>query len=211
MPLLQIRPVVARELTGGHRSVIGPELNGRHQRHPASLDVESVPAHWKSFRLHVFSFTPTTTLMMKRLRYTLAIFAMAAVLLPTSAAATPSDTTKTQDRVAPEKVELLRLLNSDSVSEQKHAVRRIGTHAYTGRRDANFFDRLVAPLHGLMINGETEALRIMAVSALASIGTDSAILGLRVQVDDIASPRVERLAQNALDAHTAHQIAAKKR
>lgn len=73
--------------------------------------------------------------MTRRLWYPLAIFALAAALLPMSVAAAPSDTTDSAnavDPVGPEQAKLLRLLNSDSVKEQERAVRLIGTYAHTG-------------------------------------------------------------------------------
>ncbi len=148
--------------------------------------------------------------MTRRLWYPLAIFALAAALLPMSAAAAPSDTTNAVDPVGPEQAKLLRLLNSDSVKEQERAVCLIGTYAHTGTHDADFFRLLVAPLHGLVMDGKTEALRIMSVSALSSIGTDAAMQGLQVQVDDIDSARVQQIARNALAVHEASRIAAKK-
>lgn len=133
------------------------------------------------------------------------------MLLPVSAAAAPSDTTNTLTRMAPEKAELLRLLNSDSVTEQERAVRHINTYAHTGRREADFFTLMVPPLHELVRNGDSEAVRIMAVSALSSIGTDEAMRGLQAQVDDIESARVQRITQNAIATYQSAQIAAKKR
>lgn len=148
--------------------------------------------------------------MMRRLRYSLPIFALVAVLLPMSTAAAPTDTTDTVvDRVGSEQVELLRLLNSNSVKDQERAVGLIGTHAHTGRRNGDFFDPLIAPLHGLVLNGQTEELRIMAVSALYSIGTEPAMRGLQVQVDDIESARVQKIARQALSTYETTRLAAK--
>ena len=148
--------------------------------------------------------------MTRRLWYPLAIFALATALLPVSAAAVSSDTTDAVHRVGPEKAEILHLLNSNSVEKQQRAVRLIGMYAHTGQREADFFNLLVAPLHGLVLNGETEALRIMAISALSSIGSDAAMQGLRIQAENIASARVQRIAKDALAAHEAQRIAAKK-
>ena len=148
--------------------------------------------------------------MTRRLWYSLAIAVLTVALLPVSAAAVSADTTDPVIQVDTEKAELLRLLNSDSVAEQERAVQRIGSYAHTGRHDAEFFNRLIAPLHGLVMDGKTEAVRIMAVSALSSIGTDTAMKGLQAQVEDIESTRVRRIAQNALAAHSARRIAARK-
>mgnify|MGYP006296181455 CR=1 FL=1 len=149
--------------------------------------------------------------MTRRLRYSLALFVLAAVLLPASAAAAPSDTTETLDRHDPEKVKLLRLLNSNSISDQQRAVRLISHYAHTGRYEADFFDLLVAPLHGLVRSGKTTAVRIMSISALGSIGTDAAMWGLQTQIDRLESPRVQRIARNALAAHKARRVATSTR
>jgi hypothetical protein len=138
--------------------------------------------------------------MIRRLRHTIAAVVLTAALLPGSAAATPADTTDTPAPTA-EKIELLRMLNADAVETRERAVRLIGTYAHTGRYDTGFFRLLVTPLHGLVANGRTEAVRLMAVSALASIGTDHAIDGLRAQVRDLRPPRVQTTAKHAILKH----------
>lgn len=124
-----------------------------------------------------------------------------------SAAAVPVDTSNTTD--TPEegvaKVEVLRLLNSDSLEKQKRAVRLIGHYAHTDQYDGDFYRLMVTPLQYLVANGQTDPLRIMAVSALYSIGTDSAIRGLQAQVDALDSDRVMKVTKNALAQHAANR------
>jgi hypothetical protein len=143
--------------------------------------------------------------MIRRTSRALALFALAAALLPTNAAAVSADTT---DDPAVEKATLLRLLNSNSATEQARAVRLIGKYAHKRRYDANFFRVLVTPLHGLVATGKTEAIRIMAVSALSSIGTESAMQGLKAQVDRLEPERVQLLTRFALADHKLDQATA---
>lgn len=189
-----------------------PCLGDRLQQHPVSLDAECTRLHGGDCsRSHVFSLIiHEHAHMTRRLWYPLSILALTVALLPVNTAAVSADTIDPVKQVDTETAELLRLLNSDSVAEQERAVRRIGMYAHTGQRDASFFNRLVTPLHGLVVNGKTDAVRIMAVSALSSIGTDAAMQGLQTRVDNIESVRVQRIAKNALAAHSAQRIAAKK-
>jgi hypothetical protein len=152
--------------------------------------------------------------MTRRLRHTLAIFALAAALLSTGAVAGPADTTDTAasvDADAVEKATLMRMLNAPSVATQERAVRLIGTYAHTGRYDADFFRLFVTPLHGLVAEGRSEAVRIMALSALSSIGTDRAMQGLRTRVDALTSDRVRRMTRYALAAYDVDRRVAAKR
>lgn len=149
--------------------------------------------------------------MTRRLRHTLALFALAAALLPMSAAAVPADTTDTTpplEERALERARLMQLLNADSVQKQERAVRQIGTYAHTGRYDEEFFDLLVTPLHGLVATSDSDGLRIMAISALSSIGTDAAIRGLRTLVYDLESERVQSIAKTVIVASEAPHVAA---
>jgi HEAT repeat protein len=115
-------------------------------------------------------------------------------------AAAPADTTDESDPVA--KATLLRLLNSDSPTKQERAVRLIGMYAHSDRYDADYFRVLVTPLHGIVAAGQTEAVRIMAVSALSAIGTERAMQGLKDQVDGLKPKRVQTLTRYALAAYT---------
>jgi hypothetical protein len=130
---------------------------------------------------------------------------LAFALLPMSAAAVPADTSLTtntsEETVA--KAEVLRLLNSGSLEKQERAVRLIGHYAHTDQYDADFYRLMVTPLQYLVVNGQTDPLRIMAVSALYSIGTDPAMRGLQAQVDALDSDRVTRVTKNALTQYAA--------
>lgn len=132
---------------------------------------------------------------------------LAFALLPMSAAAVPADTSDTTD--TPEetvaKAEVLRLLNAGSLEKQERAVRLIGHYAHTDQYDEDFYRLMVTPLQYLVVNGQTDPLRIMAVSALYSIGTDSAIRGLQAQVDALDSNRVMEVTKNALAQHAANR------
>jgi hypothetical protein len=135
----------------------------------------------------------------------LSVLVLAFALLPMSAAAVPADTTDTS--VTPEatvaKAEVLRLLNSGSLEKQERAVRLIGHYAHTDQFDENFYRLMVTPLQYIVGNGQTEALRIMAVSALYSIGTDPAMRGLQAQMNALDSDRVAEVTKNALAQHAA--------
>lgn len=149
--------------------------------------------------------------MTRRLRRTISTFILAFALLPLSAAAVPVDTTdaKALESEGVQKVTLLRLLNSDSVQDQERAIRLIGAYAHTNRYEEDFFRVLVTPLHGVVAEGKTEALRIMAVSALYSIGTETAMGGLQAQVDSLKPERVQTLTRHALAQYEADRTPAK--
>jgi len=133
-----------------------------------------------------------------------ALLALFFAFPPMNAVAGPADTTDAP--VAEEKVALLRMLNARSVATQERAVHRIGTYAHTGRYDEAFFRVLITPLHGLVGGGETEAVRLMAVSALTSIGTPRAMQGLHVQVDHLSPPRVQRVTRAAIAQYKADRV-----
>jgi len=150
--------------------------------------------------------------MTRRIRYTLALFVLTAVFLPLSATAVPGDTTDTASELeqhALEQARLMQLLNSDSAEEQERAIRLIGTYAHTDRYDADFFSLLVTPLHGLVAQSPSEELRIMAISALASIGSETAVRGLKTLVYDLESDRVRAITKAAIIASEAPRVAAR--
>jgi len=142
--------------------------------------------------------------MTRRLRRTFTLLVLTAMLLPASIAAAPADTTDGPEVV--ERSTLLRLLNADSAEKQARAVRLIGTYAHNDRFDTDYFGVLVTPLHGLVATGKTDAIRIMAISALSAIGTDAAMQGLRSQVDRLRPERVQRLTKFALVQHEAKRM-----
>ncbi|MFB6247073.1 MAG: hypothetical protein ABEL97_00720 [Salinibacter sp.] len=143
---------------------------------------------------------------MARLQRTFSALVLACALLPMSAAAVPADTSDTPEEAAA-KAEVLRLLNSGSLEKQERAVRLIGHYAHTDQYGEDFHRLMVTPLQYLVANGRTEPLRIMAVSALYSIGTDPAMRGLQAQVDALNSDRVTRVTKNALAQHAADRTA----
>lgn len=146
---------------------------------------------------------------MARLRHTLTAFILALALLPMTAAAAPADTTDTPEETVT-KVEVLRLLNSGSVENQEQAVRLIGHYAHTDQFDEDFYRLMVTPLKYVVAEGQTESLRIMAVSALYSIGTEEAIRGLETQTDVLDSDRVAKVAEHALLEHKLDRAAAQR-
>lgn len=143
------------------------------------------------------SYTPIDTRSMSRLARTLTIV-LATGLLSLTAAATPADTSELGDDPAVEKVKLLRLLNSGNVDKQERALRLIGHYAHTDQYDEDFYRIMVTPLHGILAETHAEALQIMAVSALYSIGTDHAFRGLEAQVSHLESARVTKVTESAL-------------
>jgi hypothetical protein len=144
---------------------------------------------------------------MTRLRTALPTFLLIAALLPLNVASAPADTTATPDTEADAKLKIMTLLNSDTAAEQEKAVRLISNYAHTGQFDKDFFRVMVTPLHALVAQGETESLRIMAVSALYSIGTEDAMEGLKAQIDDLESERLTTLAERALAQYKADRMA----
>lgn len=153
--------------------------------------------------------------MTRRLRRILTTLVLAAALVPVSATAVPTDTleaTTTVDEAAVEQAKLLRLLNSESVEKQERAIGLISHYAYTDQYGDDFFRLMVTPLHYIVAQGDSEPLRIMAVSALYTIGTDAAMKGLAAQVDAIRSERVRTVTRNALAAYDgAHSVEQRKR
>ena len=114
-----------------------------------------------------------------------------------AAVSAPADFTDTPDATVA-KMEVLQLLNSGSLDKQVKAVRMIGHYAHTDQFDDDFYRPFITPLQYIVAEGQTDALRIMAVSALYSIGSDSAIRGLRAQVRTLDSEPVAEVAENAV-------------
>ncbi len=138
---------------------------------------------------------------MTRLHKLLTVLALSIALLPMSVAAVPADTTDTPEAAV--KAELLKDLTSDSVEVQERAARRVREYAYTQRYDDALFRDLVTPLHNIVADGRTENVRLMAVSALAAIGTDMAMIGLQVEKDRFASDRLKNATEAAFDRYAA--------
>lgn len=138
---------------------------------------------------------------MVRLKGFLAVLMLSLALLPMSVAAVPTDTFDTPEAAV--KAELLKELTSNSVEAQERAARRIREYAYTQRYNEVLFQDLVTPLHDIVVDGRTENVRLMAVSALSAIGTDVAMIGLQVEKDNLASDRLKKATEAAFDRYAA--------
>ena len=141
---------------------------------------------------------------MTRLRTALPTLLLAVALLSMGTVSAPVNTDSTPDTV---KLEIMTLLNSDTVEKQEKAVRLISHYAHTGQFNTGFYRIMVTPLHALVAEGETESLRIMAVSALYSIGTEKAMEGLKAQMDSFESDRLTTVAENAIAQYKADRVA----
>lgn len=138
---------------------------------------------------------------MNRIRRTITVLAFSLLLLPGSVSALPSDTSDAPSPEAIVQAELMRDLTAESVTTQKAAMLRIREYAYMDRYNTAFFRTLVEPLQDIVAGGETDEIRLVAISALSSIGTDAALNGLRAQVDRFDSPRLAQATQSVLTQH----------
>lgn len=148
--------------------------------------------------------------MVYRIRHSLIILALVAVLVPTGAVATTPDTSIVVDREALIQKQMMTLLQEDE-TRQERAIQLIAHYAHTDRYDASFFRPLVSPLLEVAVDGEGDELRIMAISALSSIGTPSAMNGLEAQVETIESERVQSTARHALVQYEIDQAVADRK
>ncbi|PQJ34846.1 hypothetical protein BSZ35_09740 [Salinibacter sp. 10B] len=144
---------------------------------------------------------------MTRLRHALPTLLLLLALLPMSTMAIPADTTDTPQTETAAKMTIMNNLNSGVVAKQADAISLISHYAHVGRFDADFYSLMVTPLHALVSKGETESLRIMAISALYSIGTDTAMRGLKAQMDSFESERLTTVAENAIAQYEADRTA----
>ncbi len=140
--------------------------------------------------------------MISRLRHALSILLLVGVLCP-AFAATPTDTADTPTPEAVTQAALDRSLTSDSVQDQIRAARRIRTYAHTDRYSRAFFRPLRSPLHDIAADGRTEHLRILAISALAAIGTDAAVRTLKAQVVSFGPGPVRQTTVHVIAQHDA--------
>lgn len=145
--------------------------------------------------------------MVYRIRHSLTILALVAVLVPTGAVATTPDTSIVVDRETLIQKQMMALLQEDE-TRQERAIQIIAHYAHTDRYDASFFRPLVSPLLEVAVNGEGDELRVMAISALSSIGTPSAMNSLRAEVETFESERVQSTAQQALVQYEIDRAAA---
>lgn len=100
-------------------------------------------------------------------------------------------------------MEIARALTSDTVQDQERAARRIRTYAHTDRYSEAFFRPLVSHLHDLAADGQTEALRVTAISALSAIGSDTAVRTLKAQVISFDPGPIRRLTIHVIAQHDA--------
>lgn len=140
---------------------------------------------------------------MTRLNELLAVLALSVALLPMGVTAAPADTLDMPTPEATVEAELRSALTSDAVEEQERAARRIREYAHTARYSESLFTDLVTPLHDIVADGETEAVRLAAVAALSAIGTDVAMLGLQVEKDTFTSERVKKATEATLTRYAA--------
>jgi hypothetical protein len=140
--------------------------------------------------------------MISRLRYALSILLLVGVLCP-AFAATPTDTVDTPAPEAVTQAALERSLTSDSVQDQIRAARRIRAYAHTDRYGRAFFRPLRSPLHDIAADGRTEPLRILAISALAAIGSDAAVRTLKAQVVSFDPGPVRQVTVHVIAQHDA--------
>lgn len=147
--------------------------------------------------------------MTHRIRHLLAILALAAVLAPTGVVATTADTSIVVDREALIQKQMIDLLK-EGEAQQEGAIQLISHYAFTEQFNASFFRPLISPLLEIAVEGEGDELRIMAISALSTIGTSSAMNELEAQVETIESERVQSIAQRALLQHELDQATAKR-
>lgn len=139
---------------------------------------------------------------MTRLRHMLSALLILGLLSPASAAS-PTDTV---DATSPETIvqtELERALTSDRAQAQEQAARRIRAYAHTDRYSRAFFRTLVSPLHDIAADGQTESLRLTAISALSAIGTDAVLRTLKAQVISFEAGPVRRMTVHVIAQHDA--------
>lgn len=141
---------------------------------------------------------------MRLIRSTLALLTLTILLAPATVDATAPDTTRTVDREVLMQEQMAILLQEDN-ARQEQAIQLIAHYAHTGRYEASFFYPLVDPLLDVVTSSEVEELRIMAISALYSIGSESAMNTLARRLPLFESESVEAMARRALVQYTLDQ------
>lgn len=139
---------------------------------------------------------------MTRLRHSLSALLILGLLSP-AYAVSPADTVDTPSPETLVQAELKSALTSDKVQDQERAARRIRTYAYTDRYNKAFFQDLLSPLHDLAADGRTESLRLTAISALSTIGTDAVLRTLKAQVVSFEAGPVRRMTVHVIAQHDA--------
>lgn len=139
---------------------------------------------------------------MTYLRHMLSALLILGLLSPVYAVS-PADTV---DAPSPETIvqtELERALTSDRAQAQEQAARRIRAYAHTDRYSRAFFRDLVAPLHDIAADGGTESVRLTAISALSTIGTEAVLRTLKAQVVSFEAGPVRRMTIHVIAQHDA--------
>lgn len=139
---------------------------------------------------------------MTRLRHTLSALLILGLLSP-AYAASPADTVDTPSPETIVQTELESALTSDEAQAQEQAARRIRTYAHTDRYGRTVFRDLVSPLHDIAADGETESVRLTAISALSAIGTDAVLRTLKAQVVSFEAGPVRRMTVHVIAQHDA--------
>ena len=138
---------------------------------------------------------------MNRLTSLVSLLVLGLLLAPGTVSATPTtDAPNPDDRVKEVRVQnqMVRLLTSEEVRRQEQALRIVTHYAQVDTFSTGFYRPITPHLAAIVTDGESEALSIMAVSALATIGTPQAVRRLAEVTPQIASARVQRVARQAL-------------
>ncbi|MFB6280084.1 MAG: hypothetical protein ABEK75_11320 [Salinibacter sp.] len=146
---------------------------------------------------------------MTRLRHTFFALLILGLLSP-AYAASPADTVDTPSPETIVQTELERALTSDRAQAQEQAARRIRAYAHTDRYSRAFFRDLVSPLHDIAADGQTELVRLTAISALSAIGTDAVLRTLKAQVISFEAGPVRRVTVHVIAQHDASWAVAER-
>ena len=134
---------------------------------------------------------------MTRLRHTLSALLIIGLLSP-AYAVSPADTVDTTSPETIVQTELKRALTSDRAQAQEQAARRIRAYAHTDRYSRASFRDLVPPLHGIAADDGTESVRLAAISAPSTIGTDAVLRTLKAQVISFEAGPVRRMTVHVI-------------
>jgi ribonuclease HII len=162
----------------------------------------------------------TRTDAMSRIRILTATLALGLLLLPVTAttagasAHRPADATADRDddtervQEARYQRQTIHLLTSTNAEMQAQALRLVIHYAHVDTLSAQFYRPMTPHLAALARDGDTEALQVMAVSALARVGTPEAMQRLERLTPRLQSERVQRVAERVLTQHRLHEEAA---
>jgi len=142
---------------------------------------------------------------MNRIYSFVSLLALGLLLAPGTVSATPTtDAPNPDDRVKEVRIQqqMLQLLTSEDARRQEQALRIVTHYAHVDTFSTGFYRPITPHLARIAARDETEALSIMAVSGLATIGTPDALRRLARITPEMTSPRVQRVARRVL-AHYA--------